>query len=659
MKALGLKHLKKLKTIFLSLNNTFFIYFFILLILLFLKNNLYLVIPLVVILYIYKKYINIKILMVFFLLFLVLILINYLLTNYLINFNIYFVVEKKKNFIIVSNIFSKYIIYNTNYDVYDILLIKNFSFKNQISFINLNPEFKFYIEYKNINGLLYKVNSIKKLFSFNIFYLKKYIEYYIAYFPDNTKDYLNMIFLNIKNKEIKELYSFYGISYLLSLSGFHIYFLINISNKILYFFSIEKEKQFKVNLFILIFLLFNFYSFVVLRILIFFILKYINNEYELRFNKISLLTLTFTILLIIPNIYNHLSFQISFLVLFFYYLGIENRKYLTNFKTNLYNNIVLFLCLLPFFINISNGVNLFVIMFSMIISIILKKSLIPLLYLSFIFYPFSFINEYILIGFESMLIYFKKYNLTFKLSPISIYYLFIYYLLLIYILSNYKCIKKYLIITFISLNLLIINNYSIFDKIYIFKETFTNSFFINESFNKNNISINPGINQINYLLKNNKKIDYLIMSNNYIDEKVTELIIKNFKVKKIITNNYFKSYKTTNLERYYKINDISFKFYFSKDKYLKDEFLDYEININNLIFFISDKYIKDKYYYFQDKYSKYYNYLIINDYNPINYKFHLNYSKKIKLTNTNSIFLIYTSKKLKLEYNFKFNIFLL
>lgn len=658
MRALVSKHLKRLKTTFLSLNNTFYIYFFILLILLFAKNNIYLILPLIFIIYLFKNYINMKILMVFFITFLILISIYYILTNNLINFNYYFVVEKKKNYIIVSNLFSKYIFYNTDYEVFDILNIKNFKFKNQIEFINMNINLKDYIINKNIYGLLYKVKDVNKIFSFNFLYIKKYIEVYFSYFPNNTKNYLNIIFLNNDVNGIKNLYSIYGLSYLIGLSGFHIYFIINILKKVMYYININSNIQFYIILSFLIFFTVNFYSFTILRILILFLLYYINKEYELNYNKISLLTLCYFILLIIPNIYNQLPYQISFVVLFFYYLGIENRKLKSRFKITIYNNIILLLCILPFFINMYNGLNLFVILFSLILSNILKKATIPLIYISLVFYPFSYINEYVLISFETILEKFSNYNVFFKIGKINTYYSFLYYILLIYLLADYKSIKRYLFLLYIAINLYLIININISDKLYIFNEEYHNSIYIEEKENNNTISINPDINQLKYLSLNNKKIDYLFISKEYINEEIRKILINNYQIKEIYSNSNFINKKYFSIKKEYVINKIKLKFYISNQIFLSNN-IDYELILNNKNYFISDKFDNKNYKNYKEEYLKYYDYLIIKNYNKKSYSYHNYYNKIINLNNLDYVYLIYSFNNMNFIYNFKYNIYLL
>ena len=148
------------------------------------------------------------------------------------SYNAYCIDVKDDNSYIVYIGSNKLLIYDYNHNVKpgDIINISLNINDNQKSYLN---DFD-YESYLLSNGISFSANIIKKEIKNNTFsiyspkyYYKKYLQNNLI---DTSFDYINSIVFgnNKMDNELKESYSFLGISHILAISGFHIILLFNI-----------------------------------------------------------------------------------------------------------------------------------------------------------------------------------------------------------------------------------------------------------------------------------------------------------------------------------------------------------------------------------------------------------------------------------------------
>lgn len=424
-----------------------------------------------------------------------------------------------------------------------------------------------------VNGLLEKP---KENTNFNLFNYKNYLLSQKIYwtltiknlkiigynnfykFENNTYKYLSKIknneyifaFVfgnkNMLEKNEYQLYQKLGVSHLLATSGLHITLFATI-------FLIIFKKIFNLNIsYIITIVLLLMYVIIfnnsvsVIRSVAMFILLFLNKIFDLKIKPLYLLTLIFSILLIInPYYIYNTGFEFSFVITSFLILFsnlIKNKK--NYILKSLVISYISFICSFPIVINNYFEINLLSILFNLIlvpfVSIIVTPFSILLVFVPYLETFYDLIIEVLKIitnclGNISVMITFKK---------ISILVIFIYYILIL--LSLYK--KRY---TFFLLVLIFIHfNSNIFQKnSYITMVDVNNgdSILISLKENQGNILIDTG-GEINYDITKNTvvpylksegimTIDYLIITHGDFDHIGGSIeILNNFIVKKVLIN---------------------------------------------------------------------------------------------------------------------------
>lgn len=393
---------------------------------------------------------------------------------------------------------------------------------------------------KNNKNILYKIKD--KLY-------KKIINL------DNSDYYLAFI-LGDKTLLSSEIYNSFqsnGISHLLALSGMHINILLLIINMFLKKFK-ESKRIIITSIILIVFLILTGLTASLQRATIFYILKNINNKFNLRYSNIKLLFIVaFIILFINPFLIYDLGFIYSFIVCFgiFYYSDFIKGNYVVKlFKLSL----VTFLFSMPITIMINYEVNLS--------SIFINMLFVP--WISLIVYPLSLISFIIpilnpLFGFtinitNNMNMLFSKISLIINIPKLSIILIILFYLVLL-VRKKKLYICLFLILIFGKVIVLFDKNYYVYffdigqgdasvlvsphQKEVLMIDTGGKITYEKEEWQKSNKTYNISDGVIKFLKSRGiTKLDYLIISHGDQDHAGDALnIIKKLNVKKVVLNN--------------------------------------------------------------------------------------------------------------------------
>lgn len=393
---------------------------------------------------------------------------------------------------------------------------------------------------KNNKNILYKIKD--KLY-------KKIINL------DNSDYYLAFI-LGDKTLLSSEIYNSFqsnGISHLLALSGMHINILLLIINMFLKKFK-ESKRIIITSIILIVFLILTGLTASLQRATIFYILKNINNKFNLRYSNIKLLFIVaFIVLFINPFLIYDLGFIYSFIVCFgiFYYSDFIKGNYVVKlFKLSL----VTFLFSMPITIMINYEVNLS--------SIFINMLFVP--WISLIVYPLSLISFIIpilnpLFGFtinitNNMNMLFSKISLIINIPKLSIILIILFYLVLL-VRKKKLYICLFLILIFGKVIVLFDKNYYVYffdigqgdasvlvsphQKEVLMIDTGGKITYEKEEWQKSNKTYNISDGVIKFLKSRGiTKLDYLIISHGDQDHAGDALnIIKKLNVKKVVLNN--------------------------------------------------------------------------------------------------------------------------
>ena len=443
---------------------------------------------------------------------------------------------------------------NTNLNINDKLYIKG---KLNIPSNNTIPNtfnYKKYLFYKNIEYTL-SIDEITKIErNKKILYIVK--NRIINRLKNINNEYLYAFILGETKYIDEETYNNYkinGITHLFSLSALH----VSVFSSILYFVLKKIKLNELISLFVVIVFLI-FFSFIssyppsMLRAVIFFMLRRINNLLKLNIKVINLFYITLiTLLLINPNYIFNTGFILSFTITYFILIYSNKNK-----KTNaLKISIISLLSSLPIIINMNNEINIIGFINNLLFIPYVSYVIFPLTLLTFIIQKLTILLNRltnvmeILSNISSSLL---NINLIFKtLTSIEI---FIYYLMLLLAITKYKKLI-FLLITFIfyiQIKPIISNDINV----YFLDIGQGDSTLITQK-NKS-ILIDTGgiieyekepwrkrkkeyynINNIIKLIKSIglKKIDYLILTHGDYDHMGEAIkLVENFKVEEVIFN---------------------------------------------------------------------------------------------------------------------------
>ncbi|MBO4601248.1 MAG: DNA internalization-related competence protein ComEC/Rec2 [Bacilli bacterium] len=419
-------------------------------------------------------------------------------------------------------------------DINNTYIINSFNYDNYLKSLNI---------YNVIN-----ITSYKKVGKNKLYKLKKYIIDRID--SKKSRNYIYAFLLSDKSyidSNVKDSYNFNGISHMLCVSGFHIYFLLNILKSLFNKFKIKKYiSGIFIFIFLLTYLFISDFSISLSRAFLLYYLNCINKSLDLKINKyiIYILVLNLCLLNNTHTIFNT-GFWYTFSLSFFLISYENNEK--QSFKKKINLSIFMFIVSIPLTIYFNYQINLLTVIYNIIFLYLVCYIIYPLCFISI----FSNIADIVLLKisrfFELVNIKLSDLNMFKIVFPKPNIVMIIFLYLLIFLYLKYK---KNKIIIFYILTLIVI-------KYLIYFDSSSYVYFLNVSqgdmavyITSNHRSVNVidtgGLEYNKYLYKNIesflhsvsiKKIDNLIIShgdNDHMGEAIN--LVNNFKVEKVIFN---------------------------------------------------------------------------------------------------------------------------
>lgn len=372
------------------------------------------------------------------------------------------VYEVKDNYFLLNSGGEKLYCYSKNHDfeIGDIINIKGY--KNDLSFSILESNFDFeeYLNDKGVFGEI-KIQSIKNIFH-NPIRLKSFRNYFINKFNEDTGISVNSIlFSDHDDNEINNNISSIHLSRLINAGGLYFYAFYGV---LFYLINIKVKKKWAKIIAISImsfYLILTYPRFSILRLVILFILRWIN-KYILkdRFNNLEVLSISgITFLIIDYSLALQDSFVLGYFLPIFIYFINNSFNRIKGIKKKLFLLSIIYLFFIPFELKYFNSLT--------------PLSPIYQLVLSPIFILFFFISILCLYGlplyglaniYNSGLIEISKFfsfiSFEIYVPPLSEIGIIIYYLLffsfLYYLSIGFKKIYQYILLTYISTSLIFI-----------------------------------------------------------------------------------------------------------------------------------------------------------------------------------------------------------
>ncbi|MBU1093847.1 MAG: ComEC/Rec2 family competence protein [Firmicutes bacterium] len=305
-------------------------------------------------------------------------------------------------------------------------------FRNQTIPFGFNQR-NYYLS-QNVRGYL-DIESIAFISHSDSFYhLREELNLYLSGFESQA--YMKALLLGEKSftEEQSSLYKNLGILYLFTVSGLHIYGLLFIIKKILFYFSFSEKTQFMIIVTVLLTVsYFNQFSVSVLRIFLIYLIQYVSTKMKMNLSQLDMIHLAFFIMLMfhIEWIYN-LGFLMLFLILNFINLTAFIYQHLSFYLKRLMISFIIILSILPFQTKISP----FLILMLPIITIFLSGPIYVLSPLVLFIPELDDLLSSILIRFEDIMKSVQSINISFVFPSLPGYSIILYYVLLIYLFRS-------------------------------------------------------------------------------------------------------------------------------------------------------------------------------------------------------------------------------
>ena len=342
------------------------------------------------------------------------------------------VIESKQDYLIVMNGFNKFYIYLKDNPYQKGELLKVYSSNIEpLKITTYEGVFSFekYLSSKGVYKALYDV-EIERIYTPIIQY-KKIITFVIKEdYSSSSKAILSLLLFSYSySKTWDNLVYKNGLSYVFSLSSYHIYFFIELIKK----FLIKKYDEEKIDRFIMFFLLFllfvSSYKISVLKIFLLKLTRYIASKKERKIPYLDNIFLVYLIILILKPSYVYESgFILSLSLSIFISYSTKGFSRIKRKYRSLVMSLYIYLFMIPFFINRSGTfslVNPFLMFFFAPFSLILY-----LQGMIFSLFPFYKVNDY-LCGFIYFLVtLLDKNKLYIICGEINFLFIIIYYFLL-------------------------------------------------------------------------------------------------------------------------------------------------------------------------------------------------------------------------------------
>ncbi len=402
--------------------------------------------------------------------------------------------------------------------------------------------------YHNHIYVNYIVKDLEIIDDENIFYtIKNKIYKRIRKYDSLTSSYLSLFILGDKNnidEDVIDIYRSNGIWHLFAISGMHIGFIVLVLNKLLKKF---KFKNLIISLILLYFIFLTNYTSSVLRAVIFYILKCLNNYKNFNLTNLKILFLTaFLILLVNPFSIYDTGFLYSFLITLAILLCSKNING-HYFQKILKISLLSFIVSLPITVNINYEINFLSLLLNLIYVPFVSLIVFPLALLTFFIKPLAIIFKITITILEVTNKFFHSFSFSLIIPKMSFIVIIIYYVILLIYLKIKK--KRIFLLTIILIYIHILipkldkNAY-----IYYLDVSQGDSEIIISENKKSVIMMDTGglINSDTKFYKNIilflkslgiKKIDLLITTHGDYDHMgESTFIVNNFSVQKVIFN---------------------------------------------------------------------------------------------------------------------------
>ena len=404
--------------------------------------------------------------------------------------------------------------------------------------------YKDYLRQKRIYYIYYNPNVCKKGHVWTPLSLRYNIEKYIESKTDSkTSSYIEALLLghNQIDDSTKEMISNIGLSHLFAISGFHVTLFFAFLS---FIFKWIKNLDIRNNIIIFIFLFYVFltgFQISILRSSLMIIFSILNKKYNRLYTSLDNLSLSLLISGIInPGYFYQTSFELTYLITFF--LIIASKFFEGRYKSYKIG-LIAFLSSLPLVININFKINLITLLLVPVASYFIGYIIIPYLAISLIIPSISFFK--IIDVFEDVLSYISKIDfLTIHFKYLNIYFVLIYYILYVFtlILLEIKCKKKKMYLIFVAYLIFMgaLRVSSPYYKIEFIDVGQGDSILITSPNNKEVILVDTfGYNTSYIKSRGINKIDYLLITHSDNDHigGISDTL-KNFKVKNILSSAY-------------------------------------------------------------------------------------------------------------------------
>ena len=437
--------------------------------------------------------------------------------------------------------------------------------------------------------LNYQVRKIEVLKDANPFFkIKKLIYQRIDKITANNdldKTYLNLFILGNKDylsDEVKDTYRVNGIMHLFAISGMHISLFIYLLNKLLKSFKFKKG---------LIILFLFFYSFLVrftasvLRVCLFYFLKYLLQYGKIDIDNQKILLLSLTIILLLePFMIYDIGLLYSYLITFG--LILFKEKITGNYLEKIFKiSLIALIVSLPLTINMNYEINFLSIFLNLLFVPLVSFIIFPLSIMSFICPIILPILRLFLNILENLNILFYSIRLCLTIPKMPFILIGLYYLVIWIMFNHHKYFGVLVLIFIIFLDILlpkIDSNYSV----YYLDVGQGDSALLVSPYKEEVIMIDTGgTYKDDYHVSKNtmtflkslgiNKIDLLIISHGDADHaKETLYLLDNFKINNIMLNHNKDNDLEKMIRKSGKVNDKYQSKYFSFQNindYLSDD----------------------------------------------------------------------------------------
>jgi competence protein ComEC len=432
-----------------------------------------------------------------------------------------------------------------HYSVGDIVWLKGNIYPYRKNTYEFGFNQKNYYLSKNIYGSI-EVTEHKYIeSSFSIYKILETFEDYINQFQ--SKDYIfSFLFGKARfNQNDYQLYKELNILYLFTISGMHVYTLIYMIRKSLFYLNIKKNDQ-DIIIFIiyLILLYLNRFAHGVLRLFIYYLFYLLSQKFDIKFEKLYKINMTFLIILLLNfNLFYNIGFLMTYLILIFLSLMEFRYQTLSFYYKRLFISTLILLILLPFV----NDISLLMIFILPLILFIITAPIYIMSLITILLPEFDSIFYNIIQIFNQLLALIHSYNLVITIPSLNLYLMILYYASLIFLLRS----KNITILITRLLVIIVIYLIPIFNQIQSEKITFLDvsqgDSIIIES--KNCVVVIDAYQNVLSYMKSNAiyEIDYLILTHSDHDHiKEASNLISNLKVKNVVLSYYDDEYPIYN-----------------------------------------------------------------------------------------------------------------